>query len=140
MASDRIDQLRTLMQQENIQADTFIQEQIAVSAPVSQHVLKNKLEENNSFSDDNYTVGENVKKAQKERNYIPQALPDLAKVVDADEENRSVGQLAQAGIGFCPVLVAAKYPYKFLKESAKIIEQVSSYFAAEKFWDRRWTM
>ena len=141
MASERINRLRELMQQENIQEDTVIQGRVEfVTAPDSQYVLMDEVEKNYSLSDDDYALRKTGKEAQKEREHNPQALPDLAKVVDVDENNRSVGQLVPAGIGFCPVLAAAKYPYKFLRESAKVIEQVSSYFAAEKFWDREWTM
>ena len=141
MASEMINRLRELMQQQNMQEDAVVQEQpVLVSALVSQQVLENKLEENNASSEDDYAVRKNVRETLKEQKRVSQTLPDLAKVVDIDEENRPVGQLAEAGIGFCPVLAAAKYPYKFLNESANIIEQVSSYFAAEKFWNRKWTM
>ena len=65
----------------------------------------------------------------------------LADIVDQDEQNRSLGDMSPPGMGFVPMLVLAKYPYKFLSASPIIVDNVSKgFFAAEKFWNRKWTV
>ena len=93
-----------------------------------------------SSSDDDYaarkTVALSKKKQQKARN-----VPALADFTDQDEENRTTGDKGPLQIGYCPILAVAKFPYKFMKGSAVLVEKVSwRYFASSKIWDRKWTM
>ena len=93
-----------------------------------------------SSSEDDYAVRKTVeipkKKQQKAR-----TLLTLADSKDQDQENRITGDMGPLQIWYCPILAVAKFPYKFMKGSAALVEKVSwRYFASSKIWDRKWTM
>lgn len=88
-------------------------------------------------SDGEYAVRRSTQKKKKK---TKRSRP-LADVVDQDEQKRSLGDKSPPGIGFVPILALAKYPYKFLSASPSIVDSVSKgFFAAEKFWGRKWTV
>ena len=96
---------------------------------------------NDSSSDDSYQarapVPETRRKAVKGRNKTsPGKIPEL------DTANREVGELPPLEMTFCPILAVSKFPYKFMSTSSAFIsEDVSRhFFAADKFWMRKWTM
>ncbi|MCJ1401165.1 hypothetical protein MMC11_004377 [Xylographa trunciseda] len=91
-------------------------------------------------SDDDYAVRKTVdipkKKLSKSRTY-----PALTDSTDQDEENRTTGDFGPLQTGYCPILAVAKFPYKFMKGSAALVEKVSwRYFASSRIWDRKWTI
>ncbi|MCJ1417033.1 hypothetical protein MMC32_003372 [Xylographa parallela] len=93
-----------------------------------------------SSSEDDYAVRKTVeipkKKQQKAR-----TLLTLADSKDQDQENRITGDMGPLQIWYCPILAVAKFPYKFMKGSAALVEKVSwRYFASSKIWDRKWTI
>jgi hypothetical protein len=58
-----------------------------------------------------------------------------------DSLNRYQGQLAPAGVAFCPILAVAKFPYKHMQANTEESEKVSiQFFAADLFWTRAWTV
>lgn len=65
----------------------------------------------------------------------------FADVAEPDPEGRLLGQLASFGQTFCPILAVSKYPYRYLYTSSATADLVSqNFFAAGKFWARKWTM
>ncbi|MCJ1432189.1 hypothetical protein MMC27_001545 [Xylographa pallens] len=93
-----------------------------------------------SSSDDDYAVRKTVD-IPKKKQQKPRTLPTLADSMDQDQENRNTGDMGPLQIWYCPILAVAKFPYKFMKGSAELVEKVSwRYFASSKIWDRKWTI
>ncbi|MCJ1389545.1 hypothetical protein MMC18_002402 [Xylographa bjoerkii] len=160
MAIDRIERLRLLMQAENI-TETPPQNipedltgiswkpppEIDWDTPPQDKEATPQISASldgggggSSSSDDDYAVRKTVD-IPKKKPPRARTLPTLADSMDQDEENRTTGDMGPLQIGYCPILAVAKFPYKFMKGSAALVEKVSwRYFASSKIWDRKWTI
>ncbi|KAI9717749.1 MAG: hypothetical protein M1812_004478 [Candelaria pacifica] len=64
---------------------------------------------------------------------------DVKKVTRVVELDSQVGRLSSISTTFCPVLAAAKYPYKYVTKNTQ--ERVAkAFFAGGKFWERKWEL
>ncbi|MCJ1475032.1 hypothetical protein MMC13_003692 [Lambiella insularis] len=93
-----------------------------------------------SSSSDDYPVRKTPLASSKKQSKVRKSRPLHRPVGQADELS-TIKDLGCLGIGYCPILAVAKYPYKFMKGSAALTEQVAcNFFSAAKFWDRKWTL
>ena len=157
MASDKVNRLQSLMQNQDLKdnhvEETPVKETLAEAdpfgvAPVDwgtegysvRDLSLSYLSGASDSSDSEYAVRRTVPENQKKKKKYKRSRP-LADMVDQDEQKRSLGDTPPLGMGFVPILAVAKYPYKFMTASPTIVDNVSKgFFAAEKFWGRKWTL
>ena len=153
MATDRIERLRLLMQAENIveAPPENVPDSIPdISWEASPEIIWGSRLQNSarqgsgggdsSSSDQDYAVRKTVATPPKKQRKV-RALSTLAAFTDQDEEKPIIGDLGPLQIGYCPILAVTKFPYKFMRGSAALVEKVSrKYFVSSKIWDRKWTM
>ena len=102
------------------------------------NIPNDALEPVGSESDDDWSrpLPKSTKSRKEKANQL-----HFADFVEPDPEGRLLGQLASSGQSFCPILAVSKYPYRYLYSSSATVDLVSqSFFAAGKFWARKWTM
>jgi len=158
MATDKLNRLQSLIQNVDLE-DTAVMETSIKETPVEQAsveeapvnwytgntVRESALHEDycsgaSGSSDWDYAVRRLAPESQKKKKRVRKSRR-LADMVDQDEMKRSLGDLSPAGMGFVPLLALAKYPYKFLSATPTVVDRVSKgFFAAEKFWSRKWTV
>ncbi|MCJ1289292.1 hypothetical protein MMC34_000824 [Xylographa carneopallida] len=153
MATDRIERLRLLMQAENIveAPPENVPDSIPdISWEASPEIIWGSRLQNSarqgsgggdsSSSDQDYAVRKTVATPPKKQRKV-RALSTLAAFTDQDEEKPIIGDLGPLQIGYCPILAVTKFPYKFMRGSAALVEKVSrKYFVSSKIWDRKWTI
>lgn len=145
MASNRMDRLHSLMMNadptDNPVAETpgglITGEGAPVNWGTEGNPVRPYLSGASDSSDGEYAARRSTQKKKKKT----KPSRPLADIVDQDEQKRSLGDISPSGMGFVPILALAKYPYKFLLASPSIVDSVSKgFFAAEKFWGRKWTV